>query len=505
MRLTPGLPVQAKAAYSGVETPPRISIHVQETDTPGELLVTRGGSLRHIPPEEAPAAAYPGEQDPPGPTPQTPVTKSEKQIPKGAGKISPLWKRSSDEGAKAEEKQGPGAESTVGPRGARRNMGDHAGSLGQQQDKDPGTGYPEPGKDCTSRGMGRAEAGRKTPLGAEAGSVVLDDSPAPPAPFEHRVVSVKETATSAVYTVCQHDVLGGGRFGQVHRCTEKSTGLSLAAKIIKVKSAKDREDVKNEVYIMNQLSHVNLIQLYDAFESKNSFTLVMEYVDGGELFDRITEEKYQLTELDVILFTKQICEGVHYLHQHYILHLDLKPENILCVNQTGHQIKIIDFGLARRYKPREKLKVNFGTPEFLAPEVVNYEFVSFPTDMWSVGVITYMLLSGLSPFLGETDAETMNFIVNCSWEFDTDTFEGLSEEAKDFVSHLLVKEKSCRMSATQCLKHEWLNNLPAKASKSKVCLKSQLLLQKYMAQRKWKKHFYVVTAANRLRKFPTCP
>uniref|UniRef100_A0A8C0KCW8 Protein kinase domain-containing protein n=1 Tax=Canis lupus dingo TaxID=286419 RepID=A0A8C0KCW8_CANLU len=317
-----------------------------------------------------------------------------------------------------------------------------------------------------------------------------DDSPAPPAPFEHRVVSVKETSTAAGYTVCQHDVLGGGRFGQVHRCTEKSTGLSLAAKIIKVKSAKDREDVKNEVNIMNQLSHVNLIQLYDAFESKNSFTLVMD-VDGGELFDRITEEKYQLTELDVILFTKQICEGVHYLHQHYILHLDLKPENILCVNQTGHQIKIIDFGLARRYKPREKLKVNFGTPEFLAPEVVNYEFVSFPTDMWSVGVITYMLLSGLSPFLGETDAETMNFIVNCSWDFDADTFEGLSEEAKDFVSRLLVKEKSCRMSATQCLKHEWLNNLPAKASKSKVRLKSQLLLQKYMAQRKWKVSFFL--------------
>ncbi|XP_008700890.2 myosin light chain kinase 3 [Ursus maritimus] len=513
MRLTPGLPVQAKAAHGGGETPRRISIHVQETDTPGELLVTRGGSLRPTPPVEAPAAAHPGEQDPPGPTPQTPpgptpqtpATKSEKQIPKGASKISALRKRSTHEGAKAEEKLGPGAESTTGPSGARRDNGDDAGAPGEQQDKGVGAGNPESRQDCTAGGVGRAEAGRRTPLGAEAGSVVLDDSPAPPAPFEHRVVSVKETSTSAGYTVCQHDVLGGGRFGQVHRCTEKSTGLSLAAKIIKVKSAKDREDVKNEVTIMNQLSHVNLIQLYDAFESKNSFTLVMEYVDGGELFDRITEEKYQLTELDVILFTKQICEGVHYLHQHYILHLDLKPENILCVNQTGHQIKIIDFGLARRYKPREKLKVNFGTPEFLAPEVVNYEFVSFPTDMWSVGVITYMLLSGLSPFLGETDAETMNFIVNCSWDFDADAFEGLSEEAKDFISRLLVKEKSCRMSATQCLKHEWLNNLPAKASKSKVRLKSQLLLQKYMAQRKWKKHFYVVTAANRLRKFPTCP
>ncbi|NXD73690.1 MYLK3 kinase, partial [Eolophus roseicapillus] len=184
-------------------------------------------------------------------------------------------------------------------------------------------------------------------------------------------------------------------------------------------------EVKNEINIMNQINHVNLIQLYDAFEGKNSITLIMEYLDGGELFDRITDENYNVTELDAVLFTKQICEGVHYLHQHYILHLDLKV--------SRNHIKIIDFGLARRYKPREKLKVNFGTPEFLAPEVVNYDFVSFPTDMWSVGVITYMLLSGLSPFLGETDAETMNYVLNCSWDFDAEAFEQLSEEAKYFI------------------------------------------------------------------------
>lgn len=183
---------------------------MQETDTPGELLVTRGGSLRHIPPEEALAAAYPGEQDPPGPTPQTPVTK----IPKGAGKISPLRKQSSDEGAKAKEKQGPGAESTVGQRGARRNMGDHAGSLGRQQDKDPGTGHPEPGKDCTSRGMGRAEAGRKTPLGAEAGSVVLGESiavclvsgfggPTPRGPFCFQGKRMWVWGSSRPRTACQ--------------------------------------------------------------------------------------------------------------------------------------------------------------------------------------------------------------------------------------------------------------------------------------------------------------
>ncbi|XP_048672903.1 myosin light chain kinase 3 isoform X2 [Caretta caretta] len=290
--------------------------------------------------------------------------------------------------------------------------------------------------------------------------VIIDDSPPSPAPFDHRIVSVKHTEITTCYSVCRHEVLGGGRFGQVHKCTEVSTGLNLAAKIIKVKGAKEREEVKNEINIMNQLNHVNLIQLYDAFECKNNLTLIMEYVDGGELFDRITDENYHLTELDAILFTKQICEGVHYIHQQYILHLDLKPENILCINRTGNQIKIIDFGLARR-------------------------------------------LSGLSPFLGETDAETMNYIVNCSWDFDAEAFEQLSEEAKDFISKLLVKEKSCRMSAAQCLKHEWLNDLPGKAKKSKLCLKSQLLLQSYMAHRKWKKHFYVVAAANRLRRFPS--
>ncbi|KAM9165765.1 myosin light chain kinase family member 4 isoform 2-T2 [Pangshura tecta] len=287
---------------------------------------------------------------------------------------------------------------------------------------------------------------------------VIDDCPAPPAPFDHRIVSAKKGVVNSYYEVNQNEVLGGGRFGQVHKCEEKATGLKLAAKIIKARGAKEKEEVKNEINVMNQLNHTNLIQLYDAFESKNDIVLVMEYVDGGELFDRIIDDKYNLTEMDTILFTKQICQGIQYMHQMYILHLDLKPENILCVNRTAYQIKIIDFGLARRYKPREKLKVNFGTPEFLAPEVVNYDFVSFPTDMWSVGVIAYMLLSGLSPFLGDDDNETLNNILACSWDFENEEFQDVSEEAKDFLSKLLIKEKSWRMSATSALKHPWLSD-----------------------------------------------
>uniref|UniRef100_A0A452IS72 Protein kinase domain-containing protein n=1 Tax=Gopherus agassizii TaxID=38772 RepID=A0A452IS72_9SAUR len=285
-----------------------------------------------------------------------------------------------------------------------------------------------------------------------------NDCPAPPAPFDHRIVSAKKGVVNSYYEVNRNEILGGGRFGQVHKCEEKATGLKLAAKIIKARGAKEKEEVKNEINVMNQLNHTNLIQLYDAFESKNDIVLVMEYVDGGELFDRIIDDNYNLTEMDTILFTKQICQGIQYMHQMYILHLDLKPENILCVNRTAYQIKIIDFGLARRYKPREKLKVNFGTPEFLAPEVVNYDFVSFPTDMWSVGVIAYMLLSGLSPFLGDDDNETLNNILACSWDFENEEFQDVSEEAKDFLSKLLIKEKSWRMSATSALKHPWLSD-----------------------------------------------
>uniref|UniRef100_A0A8C4W6U9 Myosin light chain kinase 2 n=1 Tax=Gopherus evgoodei TaxID=1825980 RepID=A0A8C4W6U9_9SAUR len=232
-----------------------------------------------------------------------------------------------------------------------------------------------------------------------------------------------------------------GKFGEVRTCTERGTGLKLAAKIIRKQGSKDKEMALVEIEVMNQLNHRNLIQLYDAIETPREIILFMEFVEGGELFERIIDEDYHLTEVDCMVFVRQICDGITFMHQMRVLHLDLKPENILCVSSTGHMVKIIDFGLARRYNPREKLKVNFGTPEFLSPEVVNYDQVSYSTDMWSLGVITYMLLSGLSPFLGDDDTETLNNVLEAKWYFDEEAFEGISDEAKDFVSNLIVKQK----------------------------------------------------------------
>ncbi|NXQ18155.1 MYLK2 kinase, partial [Peucedramus taeniatus] len=337
-------------------------------------------------------------------------------------------------------------------------------------------------------------------FGKEDPFEILDDVPPPPAPFAHRTVTLRSASVSSQFSLSSKDILGGGKFGEVHTCTEKETGLKLAAKVIRKQGAKDKEMVLLEIDVMNQLNHHNLIQLYDAIETPREIILFMEFVEGGELFERIIDDDYHLTEVDCMVFVRQICEGIRFMHHMGVLHLDLKPENILCVAATGHMVKIIDFGLARRYNPNEKLKVNFGTPEFLSPEVVNYEQVSYSTDMWSMGVITYMLLSGLSPFLGDDDTETLNNVLAANWYFDEETFESVSNEAKDFVSNLIIKDKSARMSADQCLQHPWLNNLAEKAKRSNRRLKSQVLLKKYVMRRRWKKNFIGVCAANRFRK-----
>nr|XP_009670816.1 PREDICTED: myosin light chain kinase 2, skeletal/cardiac muscle [Struthio camelus australis] len=337
-------------------------------------------------------------------------------------------------------------------------------------------------------------------FGKEDPFEILDDVPPPPAPFAHRIVTLRSANVSTRFNLSTKEILGGGKFGEVHTCTEKETGLKLAAKVIRKQGAKDKEMVMLEIDVMNQLNHRNLIQLYDAIETPREIILFMEFVEGGELFERIIDDDYHLTEVDCMVFVRQICEGIRFMHHMRVLHLDLKPENILCVAATGHMVKIIDFGLARRYNPQEKLKVNFGTPEFLSPEVVNYEQVSYATDMWSMGVITYMLLSGLSPFLGDNDTETLNNVLAAEWYFDEETFESVSEEAKDFVSNLIIKQKSARMSAGQCLKHPWLNNLAEKAKRCNRRLKSQVLLKKYVMRRRWKKNFIGVCAANRFKK-----
>ncbi|XP_023233613.1 myosin light chain kinase, smooth muscle-like [Centruroides sculpturatus] len=207
---------------------------------------------------------------------------------------------------------------------------------------------------------------------------------------------------------------------------------------------------------MNMLHHPKLIRLHDAFEDEDEMVLIYEFMSGGELFERITAEDYKMSEAEVINYMRQLCEGVKHMHEKNIIHLDIKPENIMCQTKTGNNIKLIDFGLATKLDPNEVVRISTGTAEFAAPEIVDREPVGFYTDMWAIGVLAYVLLSGLSPFAGENDIETLKNVRACDWDFDDEAFANVSDSAKDFIRRLLTRNKEKRLTAHECLAHPWL-------------------------------------------------
>jgi myosin-light-chain kinase len=330
--------------------------------------------------------------------------------------------------------------------------------------------------------------------------VVLEDDIDPP--FSPRIVTVKKNKqVTDEYELLEF--LGRGKFGEVKKCREKSTKHLLAAKFIQINKEQDRIEALNEIEIMKALQHPRLLQLYDAFENKGDICLIMELITGGELFERVIDDDFILTERLCELYMMQICEGVHFMHSCNIIHLDMKPENILCLNRNGHRIKIIDFGLARKFDPTKQLKVLFGTPEFVAPEVINFDRVGYGTDMWSVGVICYVLLSGLSPFMGENDNDTYANINRANYDFDDESFTDISDEAKDFISKLLLKNKDKRLQAKQCLAHPWLTRRPKLVStpnddetaEKKLSTKK---LRRFVIRRRWQKAVNALLALKRM-------
>lgn len=310
------------------------------------------------------------------------------------------------------------------------------------------------------------------------------------AAFEPRNVVVQKKDPKSLYDIKEE--LGKGRFGTVNKCVEKSSKKVLAAKHIKAENDRDRQEVEHEIEIMKILQHPKLLQLYDAFDNGKNMVMILEYVSGGELFERVIDEEFDLTEKECTFFLRQICEGVKFMHSKDILHLDMKPENILCIRKNSNKIKIIDFGLAQKLSPG--LQVSCGTPEFLAPEVVSYDEVSKTTDMWSVGVICYVLLSGLSPFMGDHDGETMTNILKVEYDFDDECFDEISDLAKDFIEKLLLEDQEERMTAEDCLNHDWLK----KELKTTIALKKGNL-KKYVIKRKWQKAINAVRAAVRVK------
>ncbi|XP_050422462.1 titin homolog isoform X2 [Adelges cooleyi] len=316
--------------------------------------------------------------------------------------------------------------------------------------------------------------------------------------YGNTLVPKKVTIESGDLFTSQYEVLdelGKGRYGVVHKVKERDSSKYFAAKFVRCIKAKDKEKAQEEVDIMNCLRHPKLLQLEAAFENAREVVMVTEYISGGELFERVVADDFTLTEKDCILFTRQICEGVDYMHKQNVVHLDLKPENIMCQSRTSHQIKLIDFGLAQIIQPGQPVRVLFGTPEFIPPEIISYEPIGLESDMWSVGVICYVLLSGLSPFMGDNDAETFTNITKSEFDFDDEAFDAISQDAKDFISSLLIKRKEKRLTAKECLKHKWL----AQQDMDMRCvILSTDKLKKFIIRRKWQKTGNAIRALGRM-------
>jgi len=299
------------------------------------------------------------------------------------------------------------------------------------------------------------------------------------------------------------EVLGSGRFGKVTLVVNKLNGDQFAAKQMACRRPSQRKEYEDEVSIMKELHHPKLLQCEDAFIEGRTATLILELVTGGELFDRISDENFELTEEMAGKYVSQILEGVNYMHSLNVLHLDLKPENILCLSKEKFdEIKIIDFGFARHWDPKRPLKVMFGTPEFVAPEVVNFDTLGKGTDVWSIGVIAYVMVSGLSPFMGDNEQETLSNVSLAEVDFDDDAFNDISSDATNFIESLLTRKERDRPSCEECSKHKWLAESLKKQEKenaeNKRLTTARLNLRKFIARRRLQRSFNAVRAITRL-------
>jgi len=257
------------------------------------------------------------------------------------------------------------------------------------------------------------------------------------------------------------DEIGRGGFSVVCEATRKEDGEKFAVKIVeKTLIQEDIKLLKREIEIMKKVDHVNILKLMEIFEDDENVYIVMELVDGNELFDRIVDKGYY-SEKSTVHIVKQILYAVKYLHEQGIAHRDLKPENLLCSGEGSLEVvKIADFGLSKIFagEKGEELQTSCGTPGYVAPEVLMCESYDKSVDMWGIGIITYILLAGYPPFYADNDTQLFEKIMNAEYDFDDECWDDVSDLAKDFIQHLLVKEPENRFSAEQALQHQWITS-----------------------------------------------
>ena len=313
---------------------------------------------------------------------------------------------------------------------------------------------------------------------------------------KHKKIVLKATGGSLNKDIRKYykfkEVLGGGHFGTVrigHRRDEEPK-IYYAIKSISKKnlSNKDLEDLMREVEILSSLDHPNIIKFYESYNDQFYFHIVMELCKGKEVFDKIIEEGH-ITEQKVAIYIYKVLSALSYCHSNGITHRDLKPENILFENSDNDaEIKLIDFGLSRKFdSTKEKMHTILGTPYYVAPEVLKGDYDE-KCDIWSVGALTYIMLSGDPPFNGNSNNEIFNKIMHSDIVFKKEKWKNISKEAIDFVRKCMVKNSEGRFCAIKAIEHPWFQSISVQVHSS-VNLPSDILenLRNFSSPQKLKK------------------
>lgn len=252
--------------------------------------------------------------------------------------------------------------------------------------------------------------------------------------------------------------LGRGSYGSVVKAVDKQSGAQRAVKIILKPKLENINRLKREILIMKRLDHPNIIKLFEVFEDTNYLYFVMEICTGGELFDRIIKRGH-FSERYAAVIMKQVFSAIAYCHSNEFMHRDLKPENLLFSDSSPNSLlKVIDWGFAAKCPKTHKFTSVVGTPYYVAPEVL-YGSYSKLCDLWSAGVILYILLCGYPPFHGKDNVEILRKVKVGQYSLEHNSWKYVSDSAKDLIKRLLMTDPNKRISAQDALNHPWIKSL----------------------------------------------
>eukprot|EP01127_Copromyxa_protea_P004764 TRINITY_DN1458_c0_g1_i2.p1 TRINITY_DN1458_c0_g1~~TRINITY_DN1458_c0_g1_i2.p1 ORF type:complete len:286 (-),score=64.71 TRINITY_DN1458_c0_g1_i2:117-974(-) len=263
------------------------------------------------------------------------------------------------------------------------------------------------------------------------------------------------------YYTMTSEVLGKGYFAVVKVGIEKKTGRRVAIKVIDKEVVERDETLKNEIEILSKVHHPNIVQMYAIFDTPENLFIVMELMEGGELYEEIIQRS-TFSEQEAAQIIQQLLSALVYLHDMDVVHRDLKLENLLLEKKDGLVVKLADFGLSKIFSSAGGLYTACGTPFYVAPDILlaTDETGYGPSvDMWAVGVILYILLSGRLPFSGDDDDELFRSIMEGDLVWKSPQFDTVSDDAKDLISNLIVVDPEARFTAKQALEHKFITHV----------------------------------------------